>query len=165
VANLLLLLPIIISAAAARFHRHSDRQTQALLGQASAGPAVLLGPADVAPLPLPVRRWLETSGAVGRPRAQTVRLLQRGQLRVAADKPFLAATAQQYYTVDPPGFLWTVELTMFGILPVVGRDSYVLGRGIEVPVRGSVLWKLAAGDFEYYRWEVLDIETNRPELY
>lgn len=33
-------------------------------------------------------------------------------------------------------------------------------RGVVVPVRGEVLWKLANGDFPYYRWEVLDVETS-----
>jgi hypothetical protein len=27
------------------------------------------------------------------------------------------------------------------------------------------VWKLAGGDFDYYRWEILDVEINRPALY
>jgi hypothetical protein len=38
-------------------------------------------------------------------------------------------------------------------------------RGIWMPVRGSAVWKLAAGDFEFYRWEILDVETNRRDLW
>jgi hypothetical protein len=37
--------------------------------------------------------------------------------------------------------------------------------GVVVPVRGDVLWHLPDGDFDYYRWEILDVEENRPELY
>jgi hypothetical protein len=33
-------------------------------------------------------------------------------------------------------------------------------RGVEVPVAGNVTWKLPAGDFDYYRWEILDIEYD-----
>jgi hypothetical protein len=33
-------------------------------------------------------------------------------------------------------------------------------RGIGIPSRGEVLWKLESGDFSYYRWEILDLEHN-----
>ena len=33
-------------------------------------------------------------------------------------------------------------------------------RGIELPTRGTALWKLAAGDFEYFRWEILDVVSH-----
>ena len=38
-------------------------------------------------------------------------------------------------------------------------------RGIEMPVRGNAVWKLAGGDFDYYRWEISDVEVNHPALY
>jgi hypothetical protein len=33
-------------------------------------------------------------------------------------------------------------------------------RGIELPVRGNVVWKLPNGDFDYYRWEIVDVEYD-----
>jgi hypothetical protein len=33
-------------------------------------------------------------------------------------------------------------------------------RGVEIPVRGEVVWKLEAGDFSYYRWEIDDVEYD-----
>ena len=35
----------------------------------------------------------------------------------------------------------------------------------EMPVRGGAVWKLASGDFDYYQWEILDVETNRAALW
>lgn len=269
VANLLLVLPVAVAAATARFQDASDEQVRALLVRAHGVAAEVLTAADVAPLPPPVRRWLFASGAIGQPRARSVRLIQRGELRTGPDRPFSPAAAKQYFTVDEPGFVWTVEVTLFGFVPFVGRDSYVDGRGrmliragglvtvadgtgekfdqgallrylgemvwfpsgalapgitwepiddrrargtlslrgvagsavfefdeqgrfkelranryfgdqaledwvvgatewrvvrgISLPVRGNVTWKLAAGDLEYYRWEVQDVEANRPE--
>jgi hypothetical protein len=32
--------------------------------------------------------------------------------------------------------------------------------GVEIPTRGEVVWNLDAGDFTFFRWEILDIETN-----
>ena len=37
--------------------------------------------------------------------------------------------------------------------------------GIEVPTRGEVGWRLPAGTFIYYRWEILDVEFNRAGLF
>ena len=226
-------------------------------------------------LPPPVRRWLEVSGTVGRPRATTVRLEQRGEMRTGPDKPWMPVAAEQYFSVDPPGFVWSVNARMMGVLPIAGRDRYADGhghmliklaslltvadgvgpgdrsgshaplsrprssgfrrrrcsdtisweaidarsaratmrhagvtatavfafdergrfasltadrymsaeggprlekwvipvtewrtiRGIEMPVRGNAVWKLAGGDFDYYRWEILDVEVNHPALY
>ena len=27
-------------------------------------------------------------------------------------------------------------------------------------MRGNAIWKLASGDFDYYRWEILDVQIN-----
>ena len=268
-ANVLLVLPVVIGFATMRFHRANEDHARALLARAPAGEPANLTEADVASLPPPVKRWLDASGAIGKPRARTVRLLQRGEMRTSPTGPFMHAEAKQYFTVDEPGFVWTVDVTMFGVVPVVGRDSYVDGRarmfiqagglvtvadgtgekfdqgtllrflgeiiwfpsaaiapyiawepiddakakatishhgtsasavfefdergrlttmsakrylngetledwtipitewkairGIEMPTRGSAVWKLApekGGDFEYYRWEILDVEPN-----
>ncbi len=37
--------------------------------------------------------------------------------------------------------------------------------GITMPTRGSVTWKLAAGDFEYFRWEIDEVEANAGGLF
>lgn len=37
--------------------------------------------------------------------------------------------------------------------------------GISVPVKGDVIWKLPTGNFNYYHWEITDIDYNRPVLY
>jgi hypothetical protein len=37
--------------------------------------------------------------------------------------------------------------------------------GVTIPVLGIVTWRLKTGDFDYYRWEITDIDVNRPALY
>ncbi|UFH57111.1 DUF6544 family protein [Spirosoma sp. KNUC1025] len=37
--------------------------------------------------------------------------------------------------------------------------------GVTIPVKGDVIWKLPAGDFNYYQWEITDIDYNKPVLY
>jgi len=36
--------------------------------------------------------------------------------------------------------------------------------GVLMPVRGTATWKLAAGDLEYYRWEIPEVNYNRAAL-
>lgn len=37
--------------------------------------------------------------------------------------------------------------------------------GIEVPTKGEVSWQLDNDTFSYYRWEILDVQYNRTDLY
>lgn len=37
--------------------------------------------------------------------------------------------------------------------------------GVRVPSRGEVVWKLDTGDFPWYRFEITEIEYNRPKMY
>jgi hypothetical protein len=47
---------------------------------------------------------------------------------------------------------WEVSVTAWG------RPG-----GLLVPVRGTIVWKLADGDFEWFRWEITRLEYDRPE--
>ena len=273
VANVILAAGVALGWAGARFERATDAAVARLFADVPVAPGPVVTAAEVAALPAPVERWLTHAGVVGRPRVRSVRLRQRGQLRSGPAQPAAAATAEQYFAVDEPGFVWSVRLTMKH-LPVRGRDAYLGGHGrmlitagglvslvdasgdaidqasllrflgelvwfpsgalapylrwsavddataevtmshrgvtasarftvdadgrvtrfaarryfgggpdarleawevplvawrrlagVRVPTRGSVVWKLAAGDFDYYDWEVTALEYDRPARY
>jgi hypothetical protein len=66
---------------------------------------------------------------------------------------FVRLTADRYYggkTLEK----WEIPATAWSTV-----------RGIEIPVRGGAVWKLASGDFDYFQWEILDVEANRAELW
>ena len=69
---------------------------------------------------------------------------------------FASLTADRYMSAEggPRLEKWVIPVTEWRTI-----------RGIEMPVRGNAVWKLAAGDFDYYRWEILDVEVNHPALY
>jgi hypothetical protein len=50
--------------------------------------------------------------------------------------------SQTYYTTNPPALLWTVEMRMFGVLPIVGRDRYNEGQG-DIDMRALSLVPVA----------------------
>jgi len=278
VANALIAVALVVASATHRFKSQVGDEVRGLLATATDAELAMVRSVDLQHLPAPVRVWLERSGIVGKSRARTVRLRQRGEMRTSPDQAWMPARAEQYFTVEPPGFVWSVDVTMFGVLPVVGRDSYSGGkghmqiqaaalvnvvdatgpkidqgtllrflgeivwfpsaalspriswqpvdqttaqatlsfggvsasalfafdergrfsnlraerylgsgdaatleewlvpatewrvvRGVEIPVRGEVVWKLETGDFSYYRWEIEDVEYDasafsRPEV-
>jgi len=274
IVNLMLLVVALVGLANVRFTRHTDAEVRALLALSSPRQSPTIRGLELQHLPPPVRRWLEASGIVGGERARTVRLRQRGELRTSPDGAWMPARADQYFSVEPPAFVWKVDTAMMGLLPVAGRDKYAGGRGhmlikalslidvvdsadekidhgsllrflgetvwfpsaalapyvvwepidettaratmrhgglhasavftfsddgrvlglsaerylgggtgakltpwsvsfsewrkfqgIEIPDRGQVSWMLASGAFTYYRWEILEVEFNRAELY
>jgi hypothetical protein len=92
----------------------------------------------LAGLPEPAQRYLRYAGVVGKPLVDTVRLRQRLRMRVAPDAPSLPMVAEQWYTVDPPGFIWDATVPVEGLPLVRGRDGYVEGRGLMTIRLGSV---------------------------
>jgi hypothetical protein len=270
IANVILGLLVMVTGATARFHDRAVAEVRAMFG-ATTSPSseVVVRPEHLAGLPAPVRRWLERTGIVGRERARTVRLLQRGDMHTGNDAPWMPVSAEQYVSIDDPGFVWWMEARMMKVLPICGRDKYVGGvgemlikaggvanvasdrgakvdqgamlrylaeivwypsaalrpyiawepiddthakatmtshglavsavyifdeqgralgmsadryygasgglekwggectdwrmiRDVEIPVRGQVVWYLKSGAFTFFRWEIVDAESNRP---
>jgi hypothetical protein len=110
------------------FNRSVDREITAMFDAVAAEPDILTE-ADIAHLPEPVQRWLTFSGVVGRERPATVRLRQEGEIRMSEDGAWMPFTADQYYTTDPPSFIWHVDAKMMPLISFAGRDKYIDGHG------------------------------------
>jgi hypothetical protein len=37
--------------------------------------------------------------------------------------------------------------------------------GVRIPTRGDVRWQPPTGEFSYYRWQIVDVEYDRAELF
>lgn len=137
----------IVAVSNVRFQRATSREVRALLAQPrSAAAPRPIQEADLDHLPVPVARWLRRAGVVGKPPVRVVRLRQRGQLRAAVDQPFLPAEAEQVFTTEVPGFVWSVRALARGVLPLRRRDSYLGGHGhMRICAAGTVPVVDAAG--------------------
>lgn len=80
-------------------------------------------------LPGPVARYLRAAGVIGTPIPSTVRVRQHGTFRTHPGGRWMPFTADEFYTTDPPGFLWLARMRMFGIWPVRARDVFSEARG------------------------------------
>jgi len=146
IPNLIILAAVVLAAAHAGFVHRVEAEARTLLTAASPPEEKVVDRGQLEPLPAPVRRWLETSGVVGRPRATTVRLRQRGELRTKPDGAWMPARAEQYFSVDPTAFVWRVDATMMRVIPIAGRDQYAGGHGQMLIKAGSLVNVVDAGD-------------------
>src|SRR5690606_11860424 len=77
-------------------------------------------------LPIPVKKWLKNSGIIGKEKVSFVRLQQKALMKMKPDQEYwLKATAQQYFAVETPAFLWKVEMKMMPFIDITGRDLFV----------------------------------------
>ena len=111
------------------FERRIAGEVDALFAARTDVAPTIVTEAELAAVPEPVQRWLRWSQVVGKPRPVTIRLKQEGQFRLAEDRGWMPYTAEQSYTTDPPGFLWSARFKMAPLLSIVGRDRYADGTG------------------------------------
>ncbi|MFN8686951.1 MAG: DUF6920 family protein [Acidobacteriota bacterium] len=97
----------------------------------AATPAGLYDPAMLAPLPAPVRRYLELALSPGQPLVKAAELTHSGSFNMGQDQPnWKPFSSSQLSVTSPPGFDWDARIRMAPGLPVFVRDAYVSGRGI-----------------------------------
>ncbi|MGC8865772.1 MAG: DUF6544 family protein [Bacteroidales bacterium] len=118
---------------------------------------------DMGKLPEPVRKWLRTSGAVGKPLIYSGKITQKAYLKLnPQQKDWLPASALQYTSGEPPAFIWVVEVKMNNLLFFVGRDKYINGSG-HMLIKLNALWpivneqgdKLDEGTIQRYLGEIV----------
>lgn len=138
-----LLVLVIVAASTIGFRsvthtRNTNRQIDALLATGDAATPTMLTEAMIAPLPAPLQRWLRWSGVVGKPLPTTVRLRQEGTLRLATFG-WVPFTAEEYYSTQPPAFLWTADVALAPGISVRGTDHYIAGHGaLDIRLLGAI---------------------------
>jgi len=83
---------------------------------------------DLTGLPEPVVRYFEFALRFGQRVVRTARFRQSGFFAAQPNswKPFLA---RQYFSIEPPGFVWDATIASAALLPTYVRDGYASGEG------------------------------------
>lgn len=81
---------------------------------------------DLLALPEPVRQYLRFVGALGQPKPQSFSVELKGELRSAADQPWMPFDSVQYNVLNPPTRLFFLRAEMKS-LPVAGYHKYIAG--------------------------------------
>jgi hypothetical protein len=183
-AILILALVAVVLINESAFKRGVDAEVTALFQNAGPSDTTVVTEADLAHLPPPIQRYLRRSQVVGKPKVQFVRLRQRGTIRRGPEEAWMPFEAEQYYSVNPPGFVWHVRASIFPLLSMVGRDKYVEGKGnmhitllstiTVVDVSGpeldqgafvrflsEIVWFPSAWLSDYLTWEPIDSSSAK----
>jgi len=121
---------IIVLVNRVRLDRANARLVEELLGESSPPPLRVFSADDLEGLPAPVQRYLRRSIPEGQPYVAAVRLQQRGEFRLGdRTSPWKPFTAQQVFTIHPPGFVWDATIEMAPLIPVRVVDMYKSGEG------------------------------------
>jgi hypothetical protein len=168
------------------FERRMAGEVDALLADARPAASATVSEGDLVRLPEPVRRWLRYSHVVGKGRPTTVRLRQEGDFQMEG-RGWLPFEAEQYFTMDPPGFLWKASFRMAPLVSVIGRDQYRNGEASMqmrvlslVPVAnkaggglnqgdllrylGELQWFPAGALADYVTWEPLEADSAQATI-
>jgi hypothetical protein len=187
VAGVALVVASTVAIGRATFDREMSRDVTDLFAASIDGQPTVLTEADLAALPEPVQRWLRYSQVVGTERPVAVRLKQEGEFRLGEGRDWMPFEAEQYFTTDPPGFVWIVSMRMFPLVTVTGRDRYVEGessirmrllsllpvadesgskldQGALLRYLGEMPWFPAAAVSPYITWEGIDASSARATI-
>lgn len=138
-------------------------------------------------LPIPVKTWLERSGALDKAMIHTVCLRQQGLMRTGPESDWYPFHARQWSRTVKPGFLWLADMEATAGIHIAARDLYTDGKGHMlikflslVPVadasgpetdQGSMLrylaemaWYPTAALSDYMSWEAVDPYTAQATM-
>jgi len=177
--NLIILLVAVIAFFQYNFEKKVQKETKAHIQNMEEVPT--LTAASIQHLPAPVQKWLNRSGLVGNPPLKSVYSEQSYRLKLKPEqKNWYAASAQQLSTVNPPSFIWSVDVQMMPLLFATGRDRFYHGEGEMLikllalfPVAnegknnqineatlqrflGEIVWYPSAAIMDYIQWKELD---------
>ncbi|GAB4301129.1 MAG: hypothetical protein Kow0098_29110 [Ignavibacteriaceae bacterium] len=189
IPNVIILLVAIVAFADWNFNRDVKNEIQEMLAKNPSDKKEILTEEKIVNLPPIVQKWLRNSGAVGKAMNHTVRLKQKGQMKMKpAQEKWYDANAVQYFTVDNPAFIWKVKVDMMPLVYFTGRDKFKDGKGSMIikilslinvvndsdnekinrgtlqRYLGEITWFPTAGVSPYIKWEEVDSLTAKATM-
>jgi hypothetical protein len=110
---------------------------------------------DLDQLPEPAQRYMRYMGVVGRARDWSFLVRFQGRFR-RSGQPWMPCEAWQYNTNQPVTRIFHMRIDFFYVLPMVGRDTYVGGKGAMV---GDVLGLVTVADGSGHEFDVGELVT------
>jgi uncharacterized membrane protein YqjE len=130
IPNIIILLVVVVAFADWSFNRDVKNEIAEMLAQNLIDKKEILTEEKIINLPSIIQKWLKNSGAVGKEMIHTVRLKQKGQMKMKPEQEkWYEANADQYFTVDNPAFIWKVKVDMIPLVFFTGRDKFSDGKG------------------------------------
>ena len=130
IPNVVILIVVMVSFSSNNMSKMIDRETEEILGTTKRAESEIITNTDIAELPEPVQSWIRSTGIIGRPAITSACLHQKASMKMKPEQQdWYSAGAIQYTTMNPPAFIWTVNMKMMPMVNIKGRDKYVEGKG------------------------------------
>lgn len=121
---------LIVSRRAAQvFEQATEAEVRDLFARLPPEPTGVYQSHMLNDVPEPVARYLRRALPDGHARIRSVRLKQRGTFRLEPGGDWQPITAAQYFTTEPPAFIWLGRVQFAPFLWVSARDRYVNDQG------------------------------------
>jgi hypothetical protein len=120
---------IVVVIAGHNFNNTFKQKVAKLFSSQSKVERTVVTEDDIIHLPEPVQRYLRYTGIIGRQRVALVRLKQTGAMRPKPDGKWFPLKAEEYYTVDNPGFVWQGCMAFAPLFYAMAQDMYLNGEG------------------------------------
>jgi len=169
------------------FEKRVEKEVRTFLSSNVENPGQIIQKSDLAVLPPVVQKWLERSQVLGKERITSARSKQKAVMRLKEENPWMPLEAEQYFTVDKPGYIWKAKVKAAPFITLAARDKYDDGqgnvlikllalktvadsRGKEVD-QGSMVrflaetvWIPTAALSDYITWEEIDAKSARATM-
>lgn len=129
VANVIIAIVVACAFAQWRFDRSAAADVTRLFSQNGALKTDILPEQKISHLPPIVQKWMQRSGAIGKPITGMARIEQRGSMLTKPGGSWMPFTAKQYTALQNPGFVWQTEMGDNPFMTIGGRDYYLDGKG------------------------------------
>lgn len=126
--NVAIVIALVFTAPAMAFEKMAEREV-AILKRRATPERILITENTIASLPLSVRRWMHRSNVVGKENANIVCVVQKGTMRTRPEGKWMPFQAREYFSINPPSFVWMAKTRAAPLIPIAGRDKYQDGKG------------------------------------
>jgi hypothetical protein len=137
-AIILLVLNLAVSYSYSSFRAQVDNEISSLYSSSGSLSNKSYNSGRLAGLPQPVQRYFRYCLKEGQKYISYARLKHAGSLRPNPSIDWMPVSAEEYFTIEKPGYVWYAELKPFKYVWLAARDTYLQGRG-------NVLAKLYSG--------------------
>lgn len=185
IANSIVLLVSIAAFGNYQFNNMVQKESEQLLQNIHVENLPIISKNDITQLPEIAQKWMEISGVLGKEKVVSVRLKQIGEMRTKPNSKWMHFTANQYFNLKNPGFIWITKVDAMPIIKMVGRDKFENGKGAMliklaslIPVvnesenikinqgamvryLAEICWFPSAALNKYITWEAIDKNTAK----
>lgn len=127
--NTIMLIICIVAVGSNLFNAMVKKESSEILQNIPAKNLSKISKENIKQLPEIVKKWIQNSGTMGKEEIVSVWLKQKGELKTKPKSNWMDFTAEQYFNIVSPAFIWTTQVDFMPMVNMVGRDKLINGQG------------------------------------